>query len=198
MLDKPSPNWNARTAVSLVMPRRSAIGAMIGMDTAAWPEPDGMKKLRIVCITSIAIADSQIGRCESGRVNPYTTVSMIPPSTSTSLTPRAIPTMIAAVVASWKPVAKVAPIVLRSHLMMIAQTIPMIRNTAQICEKYQPAFTTPITTIMIAARRSNRTSFCLRPNSSLLTSTPLSLCMSSSIFVPYKYEFFGSSLTLEA
>ena len=40
---------------------------MIGMETAACPEPDGIKKFRTVCMISMKIALSQIGRWDSGR-----------------------------------------------------------------------------------------------------------------------------------
>ena len=42
--EKPSPNWKASTAVCLVSPIASANGAIIGIDVAAWPEPEGIKK----------------------------------------------------------------------------------------------------------------------------------------------------------
>ena len=45
IFENPSPNWNASTAVCLVSPMASARGAMIGIDVAACPEPDGIKKL---------------------------------------------------------------------------------------------------------------------------------------------------------
>lgn len=40
ILEKPSPNWKASTAVCLVSPMASAKGAMIGIDVAACPEPE--------------------------------------------------------------------------------------------------------------------------------------------------------------
>ena len=46
VLDRPSPQVNANTATCLDRPKTSAKGAIIGMVTAAWPEPDGMKKLK--------------------------------------------------------------------------------------------------------------------------------------------------------
>ena len=44
LVNSPSPNWNANTAVWRVIPIRSARGAIRGMVRAAWPEPDGTKK----------------------------------------------------------------------------------------------------------------------------------------------------------
>jgi hypothetical protein len=44
-LDKPSPKIKASTAVCLVSPRRSANGVMMGMETRACPDAEGMKKL---------------------------------------------------------------------------------------------------------------------------------------------------------
>ena len=41
------PNWNANTAVCLVSPIASANGAIIGIDVAACPDPDGIKKFII-------------------------------------------------------------------------------------------------------------------------------------------------------
>ena len=51
VFEKPSPHVNAKTAVWRVRPRTSERGAMSGMVTAAWPDPEGMKKLRIDWIT---------------------------------------------------------------------------------------------------------------------------------------------------
>ena len=48
ILENPSPHVNAKTAVCLVIPIKSASGAINGIVTAACPEPDGMKKLRVV------------------------------------------------------------------------------------------------------------------------------------------------------
>ena len=47
MLEKPSPNWNARQVTCLLTPRKSPIGARIGIDTEAAPVEEGMKKLII-------------------------------------------------------------------------------------------------------------------------------------------------------
>ena len=82
---------------------------MIGMDTAAWPDPEGMKKLSIVCTMSMQIAEIARGMWLRGVAIPFTTVSMIPPSVRTNLTPRAIPIIIAAVVASMKPETRRSP-----------------------------------------------------------------------------------------
>lgn len=66
MLERPSPNWKARTADCLEIPIKSDRGAMIGILVTAWPEPDGMKKLRPVCTRNMAIAEIAPGRFESG------------------------------------------------------------------------------------------------------------------------------------
>lgn len=44
-LEKPSPNWKAWTATCLVMPTRSAMGTIKGITAAAWPDPEGIRKL---------------------------------------------------------------------------------------------------------------------------------------------------------
>ena len=43
---KPSPNWKANTAVCLVTPTISAKGAIIGIVSAAYPDPETTKKLK--------------------------------------------------------------------------------------------------------------------------------------------------------
>lgn len=53
-LENPSPNWKINTAICLFIPMRSAIGVIIGMDTAACPEPDGTRKFNRVWKISIA------------------------------------------------------------------------------------------------------------------------------------------------
>ena len=50
------------------------------MDTAACPEPEGMKKFRMVCTMSMQIAEIASGMWDRGIDIPFTTVSMIPPS----------------------------------------------------------------------------------------------------------------------
>ena len=62
MFERPSPNWKARTATWRLMPKRSASGAMIGILVAAWPEPDGIRKLSSVWNTSINSAESIFGK----------------------------------------------------------------------------------------------------------------------------------------
>ena len=61
ILENPSPNWNASTAICLCMPMESARFAIIGMDTAACPEPDGMKKLRMFCTMTMPTAAMPLG-----------------------------------------------------------------------------------------------------------------------------------------
>lgn len=46
IFEKPSPLVNANTAVCLVIPMRSASGAISGIVTAACPEPEGIKKFK--------------------------------------------------------------------------------------------------------------------------------------------------------
>ena len=47
MLLKPSPEVKANTAVWRVMPSMSDSGAISGMLTAAWPDPDGISRLSV-------------------------------------------------------------------------------------------------------------------------------------------------------
>ena len=42
---KPSPYWRVSTAIWRVTPTTSAKGAMIGMATTVWPEPEPMNTL---------------------------------------------------------------------------------------------------------------------------------------------------------
>ena len=46
--ENPSPHVNANTAVWRVMPTKSAKGAINGIVTAACPEPEGIKKFKVV------------------------------------------------------------------------------------------------------------------------------------------------------
>ena len=55
-LENPSPNWNARTAVCLVIPIRSATGTINGMVTAACPAPDVMTQFTSDCAKNIPTA----------------------------------------------------------------------------------------------------------------------------------------------
>ena len=48
MFEKPSPQVKAKTAVCRVMPSKSAKGAISGIVTAAWPEPDGIKNFNVL------------------------------------------------------------------------------------------------------------------------------------------------------
>lgn len=45
ILEKPSPNWNARQVTCRLTPSRSPRGARIGITVAACPVEDGIKKL---------------------------------------------------------------------------------------------------------------------------------------------------------
>lgn len=53
VLENPSPQVKAKTAVCRVIPRRSDKGAIIGIVTAACPDPEGMKKFSVVWKISI-------------------------------------------------------------------------------------------------------------------------------------------------
>jgi len=46
--ENPSPHVKANTAVCLVIPSRSESGAIKGIVTAACPDPDGIKKFKVV------------------------------------------------------------------------------------------------------------------------------------------------------
>ena len=46
ILEIASPSWKATTVVYLVTPIKSPRGAKIGIETAAWPEPDGIRKFK--------------------------------------------------------------------------------------------------------------------------------------------------------
>ena len=92
---------------------------MIGIDVAACPEPDGMKKFSTVWNSSIAMPDSHSGRFASGAARPFTTVSMMLPFCSTIRIPREIPTSSAGIAASAKPFANVSP----TSLMFMAAII---------------------------------------------------------------------------
>ena len=70
----PSPNWKACTATCLVIPVKSAIGTMIGITAAAWPEPEEMKVLleKAGCrrsLNDIALSDKD--KELSLRLSPY-------------------------------------------------------------------------------------------------------------------------------
>ena len=74
MLENPSPNWNASVAVCLVTPSISASGTMIGIEVAACPLPDGMKKFVKFCTTNINNADTYFEEVETKLESAYTTV----------------------------------------------------------------------------------------------------------------------------
>jgi len=46
MLLSPSPQVNAKTAVWRETPMMSDSGAIRGIDTAAWPDPEGISRFR--------------------------------------------------------------------------------------------------------------------------------------------------------
>ena len=62
VLAKPSPQVKAKMAVLRVMPNRSAKGAISGMVVAACPDPDGIKKLRMVWNTNMPSAANTLGK----------------------------------------------------------------------------------------------------------------------------------------
>ena len=62
LFEKASANWKQRTAVCLVTPTTSARGAMIGIVSAACPEPELTMKLIIVCTTNMPAAANDGGR----------------------------------------------------------------------------------------------------------------------------------------
>ena len=71
----PSPNWKACTATCLVIPVKSAIGTIIGITAAAWPEPEEMKKYR--CTVCEWVYDPAVGDPDGG-IAPGTQFEEIP------------------------------------------------------------------------------------------------------------------------
>ncbi len=65
----------------------------MGMETAAWPLPEGMMKLRRHWTTYMPRALRALGRPEMALAMPKRMVSMILPSVRTTRIARAMPTM---------------------------------------------------------------------------------------------------------
>ena len=65
VFDRPSPQVKANTATCRERPKTSAKGAIIGIVTAACPEPDGIKKLRKVWNKNMPIAATNVEKCWS-------------------------------------------------------------------------------------------------------------------------------------
>ena len=61
-LVNPSPHWRVNTPICRVIPNTSANGAIMGITTAVWPEPEGMKKLIRALAMNIPMAATLLGR----------------------------------------------------------------------------------------------------------------------------------------
>ena len=94
---RPSPNWNARMVSCLLSPVISATGISTGMVTSAWLLPEGIKKFRMVCTTSIPILVRLSGSPASTPDRPWIMVSRISPCCMTTEMALAIPMAIAAI-----------------------------------------------------------------------------------------------------
>ncbi len=77
VLENPSPQVNANTAVVLLSSKTSASGAIKGIVTAAWPEPDGIKKLSVLWKTSMPWAAKTLWKFFKTDAAEYIIVSRI-------------------------------------------------------------------------------------------------------------------------
>ena len=122
-----------------------ASGDMIGIVTNAWPLPDGIKKLQIVCTTSMPSADTSAPKFLSRFARALMMVSMTRPSESTTSIVRANPTIKAAAVISAAPLMNVRLVSPAGIRAINAVIRPIPRNTAFSSPIYQPYFATPAT-----------------------------------------------------
>ena len=88
-LEIPSPNWKANTATCRLMPKRSLKGAMMGMVSAACPDPLGTKKFRKLWSTNMISTEMPRGSPAAALAIPFNKVSMIFPSEATTMSPLA-------------------------------------------------------------------------------------------------------------
>ena len=102
-LEKPSPNWKAWTATCLVMPTRSAMGTIKGITAAAWPDPDGIRKLISRLAMNMKFAPITDPMLEIGMESQLTMVFRIWPWDRITPMPLANPTINAALVILAQP-----------------------------------------------------------------------------------------------
>ena len=164
MLAKPSPNWNASTAVCRLMPTRSASGAMIGMVTNAWPLPDGMKKLITSCTSIMPTAPRCAPSSDSGVASTSTIVCSTTPSSRISAIARANPMSSAVIASSAAPAPKLraVPFTPSPPTSPVNSARPM--NSAPSSTRYQPRVEIP--QIISASEASAATSSTMRRPSS--------------------------------
>ncbi len=120
-------------------------GAMIGIVSAAFAEPEGMMILMSVCIAYITPTDttrpvpliSPASACSIG--------SMIRPSCNTSMIPPANPTTSAVDSISFAPSRKSRIIPSVSSPAAYPDRMPIARNIPEISGRYHPCPNTPMT-----------------------------------------------------
>lgn len=142
----PSPNWKACTATCLVIPVKSAIGTMIGITAAAWPEPEEMKKLIKALARNMKPAPKTAPMWLIGFASQYTIVSRIMPLLMRTVRQFAKPTMKAAPTVLAQPLMKR----LKPTFISLQLTHPIrrqtTRNVAEILSAPYLNFNAPITT----------------------------------------------------
>ena len=136
--ENPSPNWNANTAVCLVSPIASANGAIIGIDVAACPDPDGIKKFIIFWTTTIPTAAIDFGRVDKVAAILFIIVSIICPSSITIVKALATPTAKAPNNTSEVEVIKCWDIWLKLYPPINPVINIIIKNKVDNSFKYQP------------------------------------------------------------
>lgn len=158
---KPSPNWNAITAVCLVIPNKSDSGIIIGIVAEACPLPEGIKKFIIICTIYIPITDKALGKALIAFAKLYTTVSMINPSVITIKIPRATPTTSAPKAIDFAPTTNSLAILLGPRPPIKPLIIPMARKVEPISTIYQPYLNTPVIITAKPTITASSISLCL-------------------------------------
>ena len=129
----PSPNWKACTATCLVIPVKSAIGTMIGITAAAWPEPEEMKKLIRALARNMKPAPKTAPMWLIGFASQYTIVSRIMPLLMRTVRQFAKPTMKAAPTVLAQPLMKR----LKPHVYILtAYTSDQEANHQKCCRNF--------------------------------------------------------------
>ena len=115
-----------------VRPTRSPTGAMIGMVAAAWPVPELMGRLMMVCTRNIPMIFTELGSATIALAKALIMVSMIMPSTITVLIVPATPTISAPKVILAMPCTYRSQILLPLNPARIPHTTPSTKNKVAI------------------------------------------------------------------
>ena len=142
-LEKPSPNWKARTAIWRLISSRSASGTISGMTMTARPELEEMRKFIIVWKKNIAQTVTIFGIPSMCVAKKLHIVSIIWPSWRTMRIPRASPMAKAAKSISLEMLTKASQVCPTDILLTKPTTSIMTMNIAESSEKYQPRVIAP-------------------------------------------------------